>query len=141
MTTIAEGLAAVSAGLNVMTSLLDAKKAYNEAEFKLTIAGLKDSLATAKTAFSDAQEQLRAKDAEIASLKEAFKFRGTLVEVHGYKYEAGKDGKPVSFAFCQRCEQEGKLYRLTKSTRPQYFNCPNCGRNFKGGVTQYRERN
>ncbi|MBB4429112.1 hypothetical protein GGD66_007712 [Bradyrhizobium sp. CIR48] len=138
MVTIAEGLAAASAGLNFAKDLLALKKIYEDADLKLKIASLNESLAKAKTALSDAEEQLRAKNAEVAALQKNFEFKETLIEVRGYKYEKGPDGKPTGFAFCQRCEQEGKLHRLTKSHRPQHYNCPNCGRDFKGGVTQYR---
>jgi hypothetical protein len=138
MVTISEGLAAATAGLNFAKDLLNLKKIYEDADLKLKIANLNESLAKAKTALSDAEEQLRSKDAEIAGLKKNFEFRGALIEVRGFKYEQGTDGKPTGMAFCQRCEQEGKLHRLTKSHRPQYFTCPNCERDFKGGVTQYR---
>ncbi|MCA1379829.1 MULTISPECIES: hypothetical protein [Bradyrhizobium] len=138
MVTIAEGVAAATTGLNFAKDLLGLKKIYEDAELKLNIASLNEALAKAKTALSDAEKLLRAKDTEIAELKKNFEFRGTLIEMRGYKYEKGADGKPTGFAFCQRCEQEGKLHRLTKSHRPQYFTCPNCARDFKGGVTQYR---
>src|SRR5215475_4801976 len=95
MTTIAEGAAAVTAALNLAKELVGVNKAFNEAEFKLKIAELSSSLATAKIALADAQEELHKKEAENSGLRKSFEFAAELIEYQGYKYRKGKQGQPV----------------------------------------------
>jgi hypothetical protein len=137
MTTIADGIAAVAAALNLAKELVGVNKAFGEAEFKLKIAELTTSLSTAKMALSDAQEELQKKEAENASLRKSFEFRGELIEIKGFKYRKGKERQAVGAPFCPRCEQNvGKFYQLTKRHKPGVpFACPNCDAEYTGVAT------
>ena len=82
------------------------------------------ALADIKIALTDAREELAAKDAEIAALKKQFQRSAETVEVKGFKYDKGQDGKPKGKPYCPVCEQRGQLHHLTRIAGKDF--CPNC---------------
>jgi soluble cytochrome b562 len=124
MVDIMTALATVRQAIQLAQDLRGIDKAIDAAEFKLKIADLTTALADIKMALSEAKEDLAAKDAEIESLKKQFERSAELIELKGYKYNKGPDGKPRGAPYCPVCEQKGKLFQLANILHAQQ--CPNC---------------
>lgn len=139
MTTIPEVAGAVAAALGVTKDLLAVKQLLSEAEFKLKIAELNTALAKAQSGLSEVEKIVESRDAEIKRLKEAFAFKGNLIEVNGFKYKE-KNGKPAGGAFCTRCElTDGIFMPLTMSPKPgRIFVCPEYKSEYNRDPTFYR---
>ncbi len=121
-------LAVIAQAISITKDLKDIDRGIDSAEFKLKIAELSSSLADAKLTLLDAQEELQGYEKEIRQLKDAFAFRGKLVEYHGLKYESFEDGGPKGNPFCPRCEQNsGRFYRLNEIRKDGIrWICPEC---------------
>lgn len=133
---ITAGLAAVSSALTVVRELRSIDAQYDVAEFKLKVAELAGALADAKLALLEAQTNLAQAEAEIKRVREAFAFRGELISVKGYRYEA-VDGEPVNYPYCPRCDGvDGRLVRLTRNGGWNEGQCPQCKSHYQG-VTPY----
>jgi hypothetical protein len=118
-------LATASQAIKLANDLRGIDKAMDAAEYKLKIAELSGALSDIKLALVEAKEELAAKQAEIEELTKRFARVGETVEVKGYKYNKGPDGKPKGAPFCPVCEQNtGKLFHLAKILTAQQ--CPNC---------------
>jgi hypothetical protein len=123
-------ISAISTAIGLAKDLKEIDAGFDLAAMKANAADLYGNLADVKMALTDARDALREKDEEIARLKSAFAFRGTLVERNGYKYEPKADGTPRGDPFCPRCEQNlGRYYRLVPSTKHHTrgdSECPEC---------------
>ena len=127
---LAAALSVLGQAIGLAKDLKEIDAGFNLAAMKANAADLYGSLADVKMALTDARDDLREKDDEIVRLRSAFAFGGTLVEYHGYKYEAKADGSPRGTPYCPRCEQNlGRYYRLTPSTKLHErgdSECPEC---------------
>jgi hypothetical protein len=111
---IVTGIATASKCLELVKAIRDVDKQLGEADLKARAAELLTNIADLKVALVEAQEFISEQSTEIKRLKDAFEFRGQLVEVGSFKYEKGLDGKPQGTAFCPRCEaKDGRYYRMT----------------------------
>ncbi|WP_313030460.1 hypothetical protein [Brucella sp.] len=135
--TIADALAAVTGALKVVNELRAIDAQFDKAELKARLADVMSQLADAKMGLIEASDAIDAEKKETNRLKQAFEFRGTLVEHKGFKYETFEDGGPKGEPFCPRCEQNlGRFYRLTQVRGGGYSNlvCPDCKANFNASV-------
>ncbi|MBR1275038.1 hypothetical protein [Bradyrhizobium sp. AUGA SZCCT0283] len=125
MVDIMTALATAGQAIKLAQELRGIDKAINAAEFKLKIADLTVALSEIKLALAEAKEELTGKDAEIAALKKQFQRSAQTIEVKGFKYKKGEDGKPKGAAFCPVCEQKhGQFYHLTRLMGKDV--CPHC---------------
>ncbi|WP_421591105.1 hypothetical protein [Shinella sp. M27] len=123
----AGALSAVATAVGVAKDLREIDKGLDQAEMKAKLADVISNLADVRIALVDAREEMRAKDLEIARLKETFAFKATLVDVRGFKFETLPDGTPKGFPFCPRCEvSAGKLHRLSRPKFGSDLACPEC---------------
>jgi len=124
-------ISAAAQATGIVKDLRDIDKGFDLAEVRARMAGLYGNLADVKNALTEAQGEVRAKDAEIARLKSAFEYRGKLVERKGYKFQAFESGEPKGEPFCRRCERHGYFSRLTpvESGDPAMI-CPECKMRF-----------
>jgi hypothetical protein len=130
---IMTALAAVSQGLEALKTLRAIDKDFDASAYKLQVASLADSLATAKIGLVDAKEDIAAKDAEIARLKQAISFHGTLVEHNGLLYDRGEAGQPVGKPYCAACiVDDVKHVRLTYGEGMRgNASCPRCKASYR----------
>ncbi|MEQ1950567.1 hypothetical protein [Mesorhizobium sp. CN2-181] len=129
MATFVETLAAASQVLGVIKELRDIDKGLSQGELKARMADLYSSVADIRMALADANEELRAKDREIAELKARFEQTSQLVEFRGYQYKAGPDGKPRGKPMCPVCMGDGKHVPLSNILDVMH-QCPKCQGNF-----------
>lgn len=122
----AGALSAVATAVGIAKDLREVDKGLDQAEMKARLADVIGNLADVKIALTDARQEARDKDEEIARLKSAFVFKSTLVEKEGFKFETFPDGEPKGEPFCPRCEQNfGRFYRLNWASAYKY-DCPEC---------------
>ncbi|MFC2248756.1 hypothetical protein ACETRX_03945 [Labrys portucalensis] len=124
---IVETIQAVTAAMTAVKELRAMEKQYDEAVFKLKIAELMGSLADAKTALVDTQDEIRAKDDEIARLKASFERHKDTVENRGDVYFA-HEGRPTGLPLCRVCLMDGILIEQTRVPRRDGVDnqCPKC---------------
>jgi hypothetical protein len=78
------------------------------------------ALADAKIEAAGVQDELAAKDAEIARLSDVLKFRAKkTTRINGFLYEL-ENGQPAVYPFCP------KRFRLIRTTNIYQAQCPNC---------------
>ncbi|WP_075289890.1 hypothetical protein [Pararhizobium arenae] len=128
MVDIVAGMGMLAQAIGIAKDIREIDRGLDQGEIKAKMADLYSALADAKMAFADAQGEMKAREEEIARLQEAFKFRSTLAEYHGFKYEAFEDGSPRGRPFCPRCEENhGRFYRLTRFGKGMLnMMCPEC---------------
>ena len=121
------GLTAASQALEIVQRLRDISKGLDEAETKLQLAELYGKLADVKVALADAKVGLQEKDESIRDLTDRLAFKAELVELDGFKYRKGPDGKPVGKPFCPACEVKyGQFYQIAFGAVVHDRTCPNC---------------
>lgn len=133
---IGTALASIGAAIDTVKFLRDVDRKLDEAELKNRLAEVYGGLADARMALADAREELRARDHEIAQLKQSFQRRDETVEHQGMRYRKGEDGKPDGRPFCPRCGDEG-IISLTQASvdDPDHTSfCPRCGTNYRTKV-------
>ena len=141
MTTVAEGLSAVSTALGIVKSLREIDRSVQEAEFKLQIANVTTALADAKIALVDAQEEIKKQEEEISRLRATVRHRDEeTVLVEGFRFRS-VEGKPVGRAYCSVCADEGRNIHLNQifTKDGQTFQCPRCKANYGWSVPQFGE--
>jgi hypothetical protein len=127
MVTIAEGIAAATFALNAARDLRSIDRSISEADFKLKIATLTESVADVKIAMVDLQDELRERERTIAELRAALKAREETVKVGGFHFMSDQ-GQPVGMPFCSVCIESGSFQRTTYGAGFTY--CPKCKANF-----------
>jgi hypothetical protein len=134
-------LSAVSQAIKLARDLSSIDKEISQADLKLKIADLTETLATINLAMTEAKTDAAEKDEEIARLKTLQKrvVEGT-VEIRGYRYRNRTDGKEggAGNPFCDVCfQKEGLLIETTQLREPGIpLQCPNCKAKY-GGLTTY----
>jgi DNA repair exonuclease SbcCD ATPase subunit len=125
MVDFALALSTVSQALKLANDLRGIEKAYDAAELKLKIAELTEKLADLKVTLIDAKDEIATKQAEIDRLGSLLKRHAELIEVDGYKYDKGSDGKAKGHAYCPVCEQSGSLIHVV-TLLGEHQQCPKC---------------
>jgi hypothetical protein len=130
----ASALSALATATQIAKDLRDIDVSMEKAELKLKVADLATTLADARMAILDVQEQLATKDRQIADLVGAMAFRANLLEFHGFKYDANAEGNPVGLPYCPRCEAvDGRFIRTAQTIKPgRPFACPQCKSEYAG---------
>ncbi|MEW9807029.1 hypothetical protein [Mesorhizobium marinum] len=122
----AGALSAVATAVGIAKDLREIDQSLDNAGMKARLADVISNLADVRMALVDARDEAIEKDREIDRLREAFYWRGNLVEVNGFKYESFEDGSPRGSAFCPRCEQNaGRFYRMGFVVGGAH-KCPEC---------------
>ena len=138
MTDPISAIAAISQSIGIVKSLREMSKDFDKATYKLQIADLTESLANAKLSMSEVQDQIAAKNAEIARLKETLQRGAKMIDLDGFSYDQQEDGKPVGKPYCPRCHKmDGVLMRLVNANGGLGdFQCPQCKQKYYD-VTEY----
>jgi hypothetical protein len=127
-------LTTLSKSLEALKAIRDIDKDFDAASYRAKIAELMNSVADAKIALTEAQDEIAAKDKEITRLKDGLKFREErTIFVRGRRYEKGSNEKPIGMPFCERCDTvDGILIRIAGNfTKEGYVAiCPQCKANY-----------
>jgi hypothetical protein len=100
MVDIGSGVSAITNGIKILKELSDAHRVIDSTTLKLRVAELSSDLASAQITLSEAQQELAAKDREIAALKANFAEKANLVERNGYMYRRRANGEPQGRPYC-----------------------------------------
>jgi hypothetical protein len=127
-------LTTLSKSLEALKAIREIDKDFDAASYRAKIAELMNSVADAKIALTEAQDEIAAKDKEITRLKDGLKFREEhTIIVRGRRYEKGSNEKPIGMPFCERCDAvDGILIRIAGNfTKEGYVAiCPQCKANY-----------
>lgn len=141
MTTIPEGLSAISTALGIVKTIREIDKGVQEADYKLQIANITSALADAKMALVDAQDELREKSVDLEKLRAAAKFLAeeTILE-SGFLFRRVND-KPAGRPFCSVCRDSGSFIHLNQiyTKDGESYSCPKCKGNFGWNVPRFAE--
>lgn len=141
MTTIPEGISALSTAIGIVKTLRDIDRGVQEADYKLKIASATEALADAKMALVEAQDEIKNKEAELERLRSSLRFRAEeTIESGGFTYRK-VDGKPVGRAYCPVCLDEGRFQtvHLIFTKNGDSVQCPRCKAEFGPRVYQYKD--
>jgi hypothetical protein len=116
-------LASAAQALNVVKALREIDSALSVADLKAKMAELYGSLAEVRMALTDARDEIRAKDEEIALLKKRQLEIKPMIEQHGFQYEM-IEGKASGLPYCPRCLLDGIQIRPAKQLTGHQ--CPKC---------------
>lgn len=138
---ITTALGAIKATTDMIGGVLAADKALEQSELKFKLAEAATSLLSATRAVHAAEDAIKARDAEIASLNEALEIKATVKRHKAAYYELNEDGEPVGDPYCMRCWQDDHKLRNLASGRGYDSKCPSCGASFPhmSAHTIYRE--
>jgi hypothetical protein len=117
--------ATASQALKLVNDLRGVDKAFDQAQRKLKVAELVDTLSEVKTALLAAKDEIAAKQTEVDRLEALLVKRADLIELRGYKYDKTADGRATGLPYCPACEQLGTLMHLAK-LGGQVLKCPKC---------------
>lgn len=142
MTTIPEGISALSTAIGIVKTLRDIDRGVQEADYKLKIASATEALADAKMALVEANDELKGKDAEIEKLKKSIRYRAEeTIEAGGFTYRK-VDGQAVGRAYCPVCLDEGRFQNLNLAPGKggqNTYQCPRCKADCGWNVPQFIE--
>ncbi|NQU06186.1 MAG: hypothetical protein HQ568_08855 [Calditrichaeota bacterium] len=130
-------LAGIKTATDIAKSLTGSGAKLDESSVKLSMADMMTSLAEAKIAVIDLQEEMQAKDKEIAALREDLRLKATVIRKGDAYYEIDDDGNATGDPYCQTCyESTGQLLHLahTHPGIPGYqgnYYCQICKNTFR----------
>lgn len=127
MVTIAEGIAAATFAMNAAKDLIGIDRSISEADFKLKIAVMTESIANVKIAMVELQDELHRSEKEVQRLRAAFKTKEETVKENGFHY-VSDNGVPVGMPLCPVCIEEGSFQRIAQASST--FFCPKCTSKF-----------
>lgn len=129
--TIGAAIGSINAALTIAKAMRQIEKDYDAAVLKAQIVDLMGAVTDAKGELIEAEEQLRAKDAEIKRLTESLNAKADMIEVDGFMHAKGEDGKPKGRPFCPAClAADGTQIRPAKSVN-NFSTCPRCKANYR----------
>lgn len=137
---IAATLSGIGSAISALQSWRQGERAFEAAAFKAQLADVIGALTDAKLSLAEAKEQLAAKDAEIARLKQAADDRRELTQAEGgYLYLTSHTGAPTGFPVCPKCnDNDGRLTQLVQDGKVKSAKCPRCDTRYDP-VTCYLE--
>jgi hypothetical protein len=113
-----------------LKALQNIDHAVDKAELKSRLADAIGNLADVRIALADTRDELQAKDAEIARLKQAFAYREALIEHGSFKYRRSPRNSelPIGYPSCPRCEEvDGRvIFTVAVPDRGLTTRCPQC---------------
>lgn len=138
MIDIATLLSSTTAAIGVAKAVSEVKGIYDQADLKLKMAEIVSTLADVKIALVEAGSESKAKDEEIARLKQAFIYSGTTVELHGWQFPATKHGEAYGTPFCPKCIEKDGRFMVLRQVGHGYADvaCPLCSTKYHCNVTQ-----
>jgi hypothetical protein len=116
-------LASAAQALKTAKQLREIDGEMDVAELKAKMADLYINVAEVRMALADAQEVVRAKDAEITTLKRHPIEGKPMIEANAFQYEEA-GGKPKGLPYCPNCLFKAVQVRPVKVL--QGFQCPRC---------------
>ncbi len=122
---IVGSLAVAGQALDIVKKLREIDDDLKSAEVKLQLADLYGKLAEVRMALADAQTELRAKDAEIAKLKEVNDGKLKTFMHNGYRFGVDEAGNPLARAFCPACLANGQQIIISRGLGGHDL-CPKC---------------
>lgn len=128
-------ISALTAALGLAKEIREIDSQFDKAELKLKVAELTVALSDAKVGLLDVAEQVRAKDKEIAQLRELLAFRETKLSDQGeFRYFVDENGSPKGAPICSRCERNGNFHKVvqdrSKGIGKITYYCPSCQANY-----------
>ena len=126
-------MATVSNATGIVKELRLIDKGIDEAEYKLKIASLTESIADMKLAIIDLREEVSEKDQKIEKLKQFYEEKQQLVFYKGHYYTADDDGNPIGGPFCPVCILDEVKIMTTRSKTGGGSVCPKCNADLDGG--------
>jgi Zn finger protein HypA/HybF involved in hydrogenase expression len=120
-------LASAAQALKIAKQLREIEGGMDVAELKTKIADLYINVAEVRMALADAQEVVRAKDAEIAALKKHPVEGKPMIEANAFQYEE-VGGNPKGLPYCPNCLFKAVQVRPVKVLHG--FQCPRCKSHF-----------
>ena len=117
-------LVSIKNASDIVKSLRSASVSLEDAEHKLQLANLIESLAEAKMNAAEIQDVIREKDEEIKRLNEALTLKAKVKKFGEAYFEVDSDETPIGDPYCLHCwEVSNKLVHLH---RPIKFYNPIC---------------
>ena len=130
-------LVSIKNASDIVKSLRNINVSLEDAEHKLQLANLIDSLAEAKMNAAEIQDVIREKDEEIKRLNDALTLKATVIKHDDAYYEMGSKGKPKGDAYCLYCwEVNNKLVHLHAEKRLISKQCSSCKTSYNWGMTR-----
>lgn len=131
-TTIAAALTSIKTATDIVKFLKDSDTSIQQAEMKLKLADLLNSLADAKIELVEIQETLAIKDKKITELEDAFQDKDSLVRNFDAYFKVDENGNPTGVAYCLRCwETDHKQRQLVKNSKDLHVReCTSCGHRY-----------
>jgi hypothetical protein len=130
---IMTAIAAASQAVDLVKSLNELGKQYDQAEFKAKAAELLSNVADLKVTLVEANDAIRERDTEIERLKGAFQLKEKTIRIeNAFLYEMDDKGRPFGPPFCPRCEQvDGFMIKVVKADGPMgNMACPRCNQKY-----------
>lgn len=125
ITSIVAAITGVKDAIEIAKALRAADKSLEQAEYKLKMSQLIDSLLDAREKAQDAKDLLQEKDIKIAELEKMLEFSGKLGRQYDAYYEL-QDGVMLGEPYCSHCWEVGhKPVHLIINDRSYPF-CPSC---------------
>ena len=103
ITMIATALASIKHATDIARLIRDSSTSLEQAEQKLKLAELIESLAETRIQLADIQEVLVEKDQKIRELEEAFQPKDSLIKRSDAYYKIGPDGHSIGEPYCMHC--------------------------------------
>lgn len=123
---VGTALASIKTAIEITQTMKASELSYTEAEYKLKLADIYNSLADAKMSIAEFKELLISKDEQIKILEEKVKEKENLQYNEKYQiYESMEDSSKILGKYCTRCyDDEKKLIRLDEQENG--FMCKKC---------------
>ncbi len=127
---ITGALSGIKAASDIAKIIKDSGTSLEAAEIKFKLAELIDALADAKIEVADFKELLFLKNDEIKELKNSIEVKKKVVWKEPYYFVVEDDDQDGPY--CQRCyDVETSLVRLQSPNKNGYWNCTECGKDFR----------
>lgn len=126
-TAIQSTLGGIKSAMEISAKISDASDAIKQADLRLQLAELTESLAEARIKLSQVKIAISDKDEEINELKMALEMKEKLIFNENYGlFELEEDGKIIRY--CMNCHADGKFIPVqeTKSS----FECKRCNQKY-----------
>ncbi|WP_320007005.1 hypothetical protein [Maridesulfovibrio sp.] len=123
ITAVQSTIGVIKGALDITKGISDIGDAIKQADLKLQLAKLTESLADATINLSQVKVAINDKDEEIKELKTALEMKEKLKFNENYGlYEVEESGRTIRY--CLKCHTEGKFVPVQETKR--HFECKRC---------------
>lgn len=127
---ITGALSGIKAASEIAKIIKDSGTSLEAAEIKFKLAELIIALADAKLEIADFKDLLSLKDDEIKELNSLIEAKKKVTWREPYYFVV--EGDDQEGPYCQRCyDVETRLVRLQSPNKNGYWNCTECGKDFR----------